>query len=285
MKLPSDRTTRAGIVRANVVRSRDGKVEGVEDALAVEEPLQVRVFDEPWTTTLRTPGSDNELIAGLLLAEGVIQSELDLLRIAPCERLDPERTGNVVEVQLAPSAARHELEASRRRTLVSAACGVCGRASIDELLERLGPLVDAPSFDAAWLAGLPAVLAAAQRNFAHTGGLHAAAIVEPERGTLVVREDVGRHNAVDKAIGRLLLDRALPAKSAALVVSGRAGFEIVQKALAARISALVSVSAPSSLAVGTAARSGLLLLGFARDSSFNVYAGVERLRGLDVRGI
>ena len=199
--------------------------------------------------------------------------------------LDPERTGNVIEVELAPGVKPPDFEASERRTLATSACGVCGRASIDDLLARLVPQSDPPTFDAAWLTSLTDELRPAQQNFAVTGGLHAALITEPQRGHQVLREDIGRHNAVDKAIGRLLLDRSLPATNAALVVSGRAGFEIVQKALMAGISALVSLSAPSSLAIGTAARSGMVLLGFARGSDFNVYAGAERLRGLSGRGI
>jgi len=264
---------------------RAGLGERVDDCVAVEEPLQIRVGDEVWATTMRTPGSDHELVAGLLLAEGVIESELDIVRMAHCTPSENQPAGNLLEVQLAPGVAGIELEASRRSNLTTSACGVCGRASIDDLLARLSPLQNPASFDATWIARLSEELARAQPNFAHTGGLHAAAIAEPARGLLVVREDIGRHNAVDKAVGRLLLDRALPARNSVLVVSGRASFEIVQKALAAGISALVSVSAPSSLAVGTAARSGMLLVGFARSGDFNVYAGAERLRGLSGRGI
>jgi FdhD protein len=283
--LPSDRATRAGITRTEIWRVRAGQGERTDDSLAVEEPLQIRVRDEVWATTMRTPGSDHELVAGLLLAEGVIASELDIVRMAHCQAPENQPTGNVLEVQLAPGVVGSELEASRRASLTTSSCGVCGRASIDDLLARLEPLPDEARFEASFIAGLPAELARVQPNFARTGGLHAAAVVEPAGGLLVAREDIGRHNAVDKALGRLLLDRALPARHAALVVSGRASFEIVQKALAAGISALVSVSAPSSLAVGTAARSGMLLVGFARAGDFNVYAGAERLRGLGGRGI
>lgn len=278
MSLPSDRATRAGMSRSPIVRVRAGNVEGLDDVLAVEEPLEVRIADEAWSTLMRTPGSDHELVLGLLLAEGVIASALDVVRVAHCERLDPERTHNVIEVELAAGVARGDL--TERRTVSSSACGVCGRASIDDLLERVAEAKGTSSFEAGWLATLPEALARAQRNFVHTGGLHGAAIVHPERGVLALREDIGRHNAVDKAVGRLLLDGALPARDAALVVSGRAGFEIAQKAVVAGLGALVSVSAPSSLAVETAVRSGLVLLGFARGSDFNVYAGVERLRGI-----
>ncbi len=278
MNLPSDRATRAGMSRSPIVRVRSGKVERLDDTLAVEEPLEVHIGDEPWSTLMRTPGSDHELVLGLLLAEGVIRSALDVVRVAHCERLDPERTHNVMEVELAPGVPHVEL--ARRHTVSSSACGVCGRASIDDLLERVARPENTSTFEASWLAALPEALARAQRNFVHTGGLHAAAIVHPERGVLALREDIGRHNAVDKAVGRLLLDGSLPAGDAALVVSGRAGFEIAQKAVVAGLGALVSVSAPSSLAVETAVRSGLVLLGFARGGDFNVYSGADRLRGI-----
>lgn len=283
MSLPSDRATRAGILRSEVFRVRNGKLERLRDAIAVEEPLEVRIADESWATLMRTPGSDHELVAGLLLAEGVICSELDVQSITHCQRSGADERDNVMEVALAPSANIAELTA--RSTLSSSACGVCGRASVDDLLKRVVPLDTSVEFEAAWLAALPEELARAQRNFVHTGGLHAAAAVHPERGVLALREDIGRHNAVDKVVGRLLLDRALPVPDAALVVSGRAGFEIVQKAIAAGIGAVVSVSAPSSLAIGTAVRSGLVLIGFARNGDFNVYSGAERLRDLAGRGI
>lgn len=278
MSLPSDRATRAGMSRAPIVRVRGGHAERTADVLAVEAPLEVRIGGDAWSTLMRTPGSDHELVLGLLLAEGIIRSALDVMRVAHCERLAPVRHDNVLEVELAPGVDVAELR--ERRTLSSAACGVCGRASIDDLLARIAPLEASARFDAAWLASLPDTLASAQRNFAHTGGLHGAALVHPEHGVLAVREDIGRHNAVDKVVGRLLIERGLPARDAALVVSGRAGFEIAQKAVVAGFGALVSVSAPSSLAVETAARSGLVLVGFARAGGFNVYAGADRLRGL-----
>jgi FdhD protein len=276
--LPSDRATRAGIARSSVVRFKDEQSEVVEDAVVVEEPLQIRIAGEPWVTTLRTPGSDNELVLGFLLAEGVIQSAKDVLSIAPCGRPGDENAANVIEVCLAPGVASPlEHEERRRATLSNASCGVCGRASVDDLLARVQPISSETRFEPAWIAGLEMALGAAQRNFAVTGGLHAAGVAASGANLRVVREDVGRHNAVDKAIGRLLIDGALPASDSALVVSGRAGFEIVQKALAAGIPALICVSAPTSLAIQTAERSGALLVGFARGASFNVYAGGGRL--------
>ncbi len=275
---PSLSATAAGIERVPIVRSRAGACESSLDDVAVEEPLEIRLSGETFVTTLRTPGSDHELVCGFLLAEGVIQSSRDLLNVAHCGRPDQPGYGNVIDVQLAPEAARGwDANATRRVGLISSACGVCGRNSIDELRARLSPLPPSSRFDAAWLQALPETLRAAQRNFARTGGLHAAGIAASGQPLEVVREDVGRHNAVDKVLGRLLLDDALPARNTALVVSGRAGFEIVHKAVGAGVSALVSVSAPSSLAVETARAFGLLLLGFTRTNGFNVYAATERL--------
>ncbi len=276
--LPGNRATRVGIAPALIVRVSPGHAERVQDAVAVEEPLQIRIHGEAWATTLRTPGSDSELVAGLLLAEGLIGSEKDVLGIAPCGRPGEEGYGNVVDVNLAPDASRKfDSDPNRRALFMNSACGVCGRAGIDDLLARLGVLESSASFDSAWLLGLVSALSAAQRNFARTGGLHAAGIAASGKQFRVVREDIGRHNAVDKAIGRLLLDDQLPASNSALVVTGRAGFEIVQKALVAGIPALVSVSAPSSLAIRMAENAGLLLIGFAREHRFNIYAGSERL--------
>jgi FdhD protein len=166
---------------------------------------------------------------------------------------------------------------ARRGTLTTSACGVCGRRLIDDLLAKLAPAPSSERFERRFIAQLSDELRSRQPHFERTGGLHAAGVARPNTGFLVVREDVGRHNAVDKAFGRLLLDGQVPANGAVLVVSGRTSFEIVQKALAAGVAGVVGVSAPSSLAVSTAARFGLLLCGFARGEGFNVYAGAERL--------
>ena len=249
------------------------------DELSVEEPLEIRIAGEPYATTMRTPGNDHELVAGFLLAEGLIRSKADLGGISHCGRLGSEGAGNTVDVLPAPGAVldAEALAQTRRGTLTSSACGVCGRKFIDDLLLRLEPAPECQAFERSFVASLTADLRARQPSFERTGGLHAAAIASSVTGFGAVREDVGRHNAVDKVIGRLVLDDRIPAHGSLLVVSGRTSFEIVQKAIAAGFSGVVGVSAPSSLAVSTAARFGLLLCGFARGSAFNVYAGAERL--------
>jgi FdhD protein len=248
-----------------------------DEELAVEEPLEIRVSGEALAITMRTPGHDRELALGWLLAEGVIVLKGDVSGIAHCGRPDDEGYGNTLEVTPAPGA-RLELDAIvPRGTLSSAACGVCGRRSIDDLLARVGPLDDDTRFSRDIIQHATAKLASQQPVFARTGGLHAALALDRAGNVLVAREDVGRHNAVDKVVGRLLLDDGLETTGRILVVSGRTSFEIVQKAVAARFAAVVSVSAPSSLAVETAARAEILLVGFSRDDRFTVYAGRQRL--------
>lgn len=274
-------TLEAGIAEVPVLRFRAGGAEPTQDEVAVEAPLEIRLAGEVLATTMRTPGSDVELVAGLLLSEGVLRAGEPLAGVDFEQLATGGVTGaGVVDVKWRAEGrpARAPLATSRRGTLTTSACGVCGRLGIDDLLSGLTPADPAVQFDAHVLARLPAALASAQPNFARTGGLHAAAVAKADGTLLVVREDVGRHNAVDKALGRLLLDARLPLPAAALVVSGRASFEIVQKAAAAGLSALVSVSAPSTLAIETAERVGALLIGFARDGGFNVYAGQARLR-------
>ena len=254
----------------------DAALQRHPDELAMEEPLEIRVAGEPLAVTMRTPGHDHELVAGFLLAEGVIQSRADLGAIRHCARLGGEGAHNTIDALPAPGVVL-EVEATRRGTLTTSACGMCGRKLIDDLFERLRPTAAAARFSRSFIAGLSSELRKQQPSFERTGGLHAAGIAFADVGLRVVREDVGRHNAVDKVIGRLVLDGLLPAAGGVLVVSGRTSFEIVQKALGAGLSAVVGVSAPSSLAASTAARFGLLLCGFARGEAFNVYAGAERL--------
>lgn len=243
------------------------------DEVSIEEPLEIRIAGETLAVTMRTPGHDHELVAGFLLAEGLIRTRADLGSIAHCGRTGS--LGNAIDVLPGPGTT-FDVDYTRRGTLVSSACGVCGRKLIDDLLEHLTP-PPAAAFERAFVAGLTDALRRQQPSFERTGGLHAAGIAHPTRGVHLVREDVGRHNAVDKAIGRLVLDDQVPAHGSLLVVSGRTSFEILQKAAAAGLSGVVGVSAPSSLAVSTAQRFGLLLCGFARGSEFNIYAGAERL--------
>ena len=239
------------------------------DAVAVEEPLEIRVEGTPFAVTLRTPGEDLELVAGYLLGEGVIEDRDDLAALAHIDDpLDPQ--GNTVDVRLAPGVPLL-LEAARAR-IATSSCGVCGKAALDQVFARVSPLEQPWRPSPELLGGLPRELRARQAGFAQTGGLHAAALVDAEGGLEVVREDIGRHNAVDKVVGwRLLADR-LPIGDRLLLVSGRAGFEIVQKAAVARIPAVVSVGAPSSLAVSLARRVGMTLIGFLREDRHTVYA-------------
>lgn len=268
----------AGITRTAVLRVAGPHREQFEDEVAVEEPLQICLSGEPLAVTMRTPGRDHELVAGFLFAEGLIGSPNDLFGMAHCGQPGQLGAKNVMDVTPAPGAISNEtFTRAERQSLTSSSCGICGRATIDDLVSRLGPREDDTRFDSRWLADLPEALARAQLNFARTGALHAAGAAFTGGELSVVREDVGRHNAVDKVIGRLLLDGAVPVTRSALVVSGRASFEIVQKALRAGFSAIVCVSAPSSLAIETAERFGLLLLGFVRGGAYNVYAGVGRI--------
>ena len=270
------------ILPVETLRSEPGRgLTARADELSVEEPLEIRIAGEPLAITLRTPGHDHELVAGFLLAEGLIRTRADLGSVVHCGQLGTEGYGNVIDVAAAPGTVL-DVEAlghTRRGTLTTAACGLCGRTLINDLLERLSAPPACEPFTRAFIAESVLQLRAHQPTFARTGGLHAAGIVRPGTGFVVVREDVGRHNAVDKAIGRLLLDGLVPAQGALLVVSGRISFELVQKALSAGLAGVVGVSAPSSLAVSTAARFGLLLCGFARAEGFNVYAGAEHLAG------
>jgi FdhD protein len=238
--------------------------ESVEDRVAVEAPLELRLGGERFVVTMRTPGHDAELAAGLLLAEGLVRTAADLGAIT-------ESDGAVDVEPAAGKTFDTSRGLARRGTLSTGACGVCGRAGIDDLLANLTLVTRRAPLAASVVRTLTSRLSSAQPVFAETGGLHAAAIADSSGALLVVREDVGRHNAVDKVVGRLLLDGLLPGDALALVVSGRVSFELVQKAAAAGIPLIAGVSAPSSLAVETADRAGVTLVAFARGEAFNVY--------------
>ena len=270
-------------VRRRVVRWRgDGpgaaRTERV-DTLAAEEPLEVRHGADVLTVTMRTPGDDLDLVAGWLVAEGLVRTSGDLVSASFCPGLDADghQTYNVVEVVLAEGAGD---TAARRRSdaVTTSACGVCGAASIDAVRVHSTHDVSADPvlvpLDV--LLSLPARLRAGQKVFARTGGLHAAGLFTADGEPVCVREDVGRHNAVDKVVGWALREGRLPLRGHVLQVSGRASFELVQKAVMAGIPALTAVSAPSSLAVDLAREMGLTLVGFLRGTSMNVYSGAER---------
>ena len=253
-----------------------------EDWLATEEPLDIRVaaggVDISVGITMRTPGNDFELAAGFLLGEGVIPSGAVITRIEYCvdKALGQEQLYNQVTVQLSGDVMPVLPES--RRFAISSACGVCGRGSVDDLVERgLNPLEDGPTVPTRTITALPATMEARQRVFTSTGGLHAAALFDAEGRLLVLREDVGRHNAVDKVLGWAALNPRPASGRAVLLVSGRSSFEIVQKCVVGRVPILCAVSAPSSLAVDLARRFDLTLVGFLRGESFNVYAGEGRI--------
>lgn len=243
------------------VERRDGLAEN--DRVAAEEPLEIRLNGESLVVTLRTPGHDLELAAGFLFSEGVIDGADDLVALEACRdpmAYDPD---NLVEARLA-EAARHRREGReqvRREFAAVAACGLCGKARIEDVFQRL-PHIEAMPIELELLRRLPEAMRSHQRLFDSTGGLHAAALFDHEGKLLEVREDIGRHNAVDKIIGRALLARRLPLRRHILVVSARAGFEIVQKAMMAEIPVLAAVGAASSLAVRTAREGGLALYSF-----------------------
>jgi FdhD protein len=256
-----------------------------DDAVAVEEPLEIRISGDPVAVTMRTPGEDGELALGFLYAEGIIEGAEDVGGVAHCGRPGSDGYGNVIEVTPGAGTALvwDRVEASRRGTLTTSACGVCGRRSIDDLLTLCEPLPPGPALRRADVVQAVAAMAEAQSLFARTGGTHAAAAHDAAGARLVLREDVGRHNAVDKVVGALLKERLVgrgaagPRRPASLVVSGRASFEIVQKAVRARIPVVASVSAPTSLAVDLASRAGLTLVGFVRTERVNVYSHPGRL--------
>jgi FdhD protein len=250
------------------------------DALAGEEPLELRVDGQPLAVTMRTPGQDVELAHGFLLGEGVIGSRADVRSARFCDSRDEagRRTYNVLDIELAPHVPPPTPDV-RRTVYTTSSCGVCGKASLDavRLTTRFCPAADPLKLTPQTLFRLPDALRAAQRVFAATGGVHAAGLFTGDGELLHVREDVGRHNAVDKVLGRALLDDDIPAAGRVLMVSGRASFELVQKAVMAGVPALAAVSAPSSLAVDLARESGLTLVGFLRGMSMNVYAGAGRI--------
>jgi len=250
-----------------------GSAHTVQDSLAAEEPLEIRVNGVPLTVTMRTPGNDRELAAGLLLTEGIVDSREQLAQIRAAAPDSPR--SNLVDVQLKDCEFTPE---DRHRSFFSASgCGICGKASIEAIRHRaLRPPNRSFHIAPHVLYSLPDVLRARQAVFERTGGLHAAALFDAQGNLIAVREDIGRHNAVDKLAGWALLEGLVPLSTHALLVSGRGGFEIVQKALAAGVPLLASVSAPSSLAVKLARELGLTLIGFLRGERFVVYSGEFR---------
>jgi FdhD protein len=262
----------------------DGRFRRKQDYLAAEEPLEIRIGAHPLTVTMRTPGNDSELAVGFLFTEGLVSERKQILVVASGEEAngpDPAQAsrGNLVRVELMPDCA-FDPEAVRRHFFAASSCGICGRVSID-LIRSNALRAPNPKFHltAEILARLPDAVRSSQAVFGRTGGLHAAALVDESGRVLVVREDIGRHNAVDKVIGWALLENRVPLSKTILFVSGRGGFEIVQKAIVAGLPVVACVSAPSSLAVQLARELRLTLVGFLRGRRFVIYAGEERIGG------
>jgi FdhD protein len=248
------------------------------DELAAEEPLEIRLRQAPLAVTMRTPGQDIDLAMGFLLTEGIIRDSHDVVTAQLCAGTDTPNTYNVVDVVLGPDVPPPVTDPSRNFYTTSS-CGVCGKASIDAVRtrSRYDVAADPLAVPAALLAELPDRLRAAQRTFDRTGGLHAAGLFSAAGELLVLREDVGRHNAVDKVIGWALREAHLPLTGHLLLVSGRASFELTQKAWMAGIPLLAAVSAPSTLAAELAEEAGMTLVGFLRGASMNVYTGAQRV--------
>ena len=253
-----------------------------EDLAATEEPLEVRLHGKPFAVIMRTPGSDRELAAGFLLSEGVIQSHDDLGAVEHCRHPDHPDVHNIVDVYLVGTATQRVEEhlEQRRNIVTSSSCGLCGRVTIESLRCHTPPLPISDRINSTIAADLPQRLRARQSVFDETGGLHAAGLFAFDGTCCSSAEDVGRHNAVDKVVGAMLFDERVPLRQYALAVSGRASFEIVQKAWLAGIPIVCAVSAPSSLAIELADEAGITLLGFVRDGGFNLYTHASRIDGV-----
>jgi FdhD protein len=261
-----------------VVRVKDGQSRVEPDCAAIEEPLEIRLHGRPFAVIMRTPGADRELTAGFLLAEGVLKSADDLGTIQYCA--DAEPAGNIVNVTLSngSAGALDRLLAARRQVTTNSSCGMCGRQSIESLMVEAQTIGSGLSCEAAAIVALPDRLRAVQAAFDETGGLHAAGLFTSGGELVLTAEDVGRHNAVDKVIGAMLMREALPLSHHMLFVSGRTSFEIVQKAFIAGVPIVAAVSAPSSLAIDLAVQAGITLIGFVRGGGFNVYANPQRIK-------
>ncbi len=269
------------VSRTRVTTFKGNLPSGREDGLAVEEPLEIRVGGRSLTVVMRTPGHDVELAAGLLLSEGIVSSAAQIGAIAHCRDPKDPQHENVLDVRLVPGVSV-DWRRLKRSFFSNTSCGLCGKTTIESVKVSTPPLPE--DVDGAWVAPevllrLPLALRAAQRVFEETGGLHACGLFDERGKLLLLREDVGRHNAVDKTIGAALLSGMIPLSRHLVMVSGRASFEIVQKVLVARVPVVCAVSAPSSLAVDLAREANMTLVGFLREKSFNVYSEAGRIEG------
>jgi len=256
------------------VRRCDGhEITEISDELAQEEPLEIRARGHAISITMRTPGHDAELAAGFLLSEGIIHGSKDVLRIEPC---DQNEEGNILNVILSPEI-HLDLQRLTRHVFASSSCGICGKATIESVRGHFPPIDSDMKMESDLIFTLADKMRKSQATFDRTGGLHAAALFDQHGNLLVVREDVGRHNAVDKVLGFAILNNHWPLDRHLLLVSGRSSFEIMQKALAGRVPIVAAISAPSSLAVEFAIDSGQTLIGFLRDQRMNLYANPWRI--------
>ena len=254
-------------------------VRELPDRLATEEPMEIRIQGprgdaQPVAVTMRTPGNDFELAVGFLLTERVLDNPSEIVSVAYCLEGKGEQHYNVVTVR---TRSMPDPDRPRRSFAVNASCGLCGKTTLDEIAVACAPVADGPVIPGSVLLGMPTALRDAQALFDETGGLHAAACFDSAGQLVVVREDIGRHNAVDKVVGEAALDGRLPLAQSVLLVSGRVSFEIVQKAAVAGVPIVAAVSAPSSLAIEAATRLGQTIVGFLRDDRYNVYSGADRI--------
>ena len=279
----SGKSRRTSKTKTRIRVVEDGGMRVRPDALATEEPMEIRLLAGPTkqtvAVTMRTPGADFELAAGFLYGEGIVTSPDDILKISYCvdPEIDAEQQYNIVNVELR-SGREFDLRPLERHFYTTSACGVCGKASLEQLDLRGCPVISpGPEVSAETIYSLPETLREAQGLFDATGGLHAAALFDGEGELLALREDVGRHNATDKLVGWALLEGRLPLAEHVVLVSGRSSFEIMQKCLTAGVPIVCAISAPSSLAVDVAREFGMTLVGFLRGGRFNVYAGADRI--------
>jgi FdhD protein len=263
----------------DIVRRVAGGLQAASDCAATEEPLQIRLHGLPFAVVMRTPGADRDLTAGFLLAERVLQSADDLGTIRQCADQDIEHRDNVIDVTLTGQSALKLQESfdGRRHVVATSSCGLCGRLTIESLKTEGQQLATGLCVQQRVVLELPERLREAQPVFNETGGLHAAGLFRSDGVLQTSAEDIGRHNAVDKVVGRMILRHELPLSGSVLFVSGRASYEIVQKAFLAGIPVVCSVSAPSTLAIDLAHETGMTLIGFVRGSGFNIYSGQDRV--------
>ena len=259
-----------------IYRFENGQVLQQTDDLVEEQPLEIRIRGQAISVTMRTPGHDAQLAAGFLLTEGLIHSRSDILQIEHCVKNEFD---NVIDVLLAPLVPV-DFAKLTRHVFASSSCGLCGKSTIDAIRSQFPtiPNESTPTISASTVTALPATMRKHQSTFDRTGGLHAAALFDQSGNLLVLHEDIGRHNAVDKVLGHALLNNWIPLTHHILLLSGRSSFEIMQKSLAARLPIIAAVSAPSNLAVEFAKENHQTLIGFLRDSRFNVYSGAERIQ-------